>query len=665
MNLKINRFGIFAALTACAALLAGGCDNRDGFIDPKDAQQIPAVNPATLSPLSNESGSVKAYIGTEVTAEGFNLDRVGSITMDDLPAEMTGQTIKELKFKVPALDYAQNDLPYAVKLKVFDQQGRTIFDYDYFVTIPVTDALVSGYEPKEGCVGDEVTLTGRNLSQITRVHFGAQTVEAADFTEVNGDETAGWVKFLVPAGDYTAGDNAVAISAEWGTRTIDVTGDEPFTLHIPRFDALMPQTEPAKLGDELTLTGENLDRITSVVWGTDLLSIVSQSAEELTVRFPATIEEATPAVQTRALTARYGTPEQSVTLAADWQLDTTHSQDVLVPSAESMTAQDGGADNRFYLGKTVTVAGENLTAVQSIELRHVDGSEYRIAAAIAEGTSDAQLRFTVPDQVTFSEATQVSVVACYNGGDVAEFGTATVYPFYFYKGIRLGLGSNSKSTYTEYAAANAFFYPDLNRVVSTDAWYDEALDPYAKSGSNAAIASASKLDKAAITAEEYYAVKPYVFFITNSSSKLSLAGCANSASQIKTHCRFIDGEAASLPSTFGTPIMQYRVVTGAAADPIRNGTLTSMDYDGSMPSAGAPSLAKAETTSAWVTGSVLVVSYSNYARGDKPAAVTDFAKTGYIVIREITCADLETGLANADRAGYIEFDMYWSKMQNE
>lgn len=665
MNLKIKKFPIFAALALCGAFAAGGCDDRGGFIDAEDTQQIPAVNPATLSPLSNESGSVKAYIGTEVTAEGFNLDRVGSLTMDDLPAEITEQTIKLLRFRVPALDYAQNDLPYAVKLKVFDLDGAVIFDYDYFVTIPVTDAIVTGYEPKAGCVGDEVTLTGRNLSQITRVHFGGQTVEAAAFTDVNGDEKTGWVKFLVPAGDYAAGDSPIAITAEWGTQSIDVTADEPFTLHIPRFDALAAQTAPAALGDELTLTGENLDRVTSIHWGADELSIVAQDAAELTVRFPATIEEATPAVQSRALTARYGEPAQTATLAAAWQLDTTHPSGVLIPAASSMTAEDGGADNRFYLGKMVTVAGENLTAVEAIELRYNDGEERRIAATVAEGASDAQLRFTVPDGVTFSEATEVSVAAVYNGGDAADFGTATIYPFYFYKGIRLGLGSNSKSTYTEYAAANAFFYPDLNRVVSTEQWYDEALDPYAKSGSNAAVASASKLDKGAITAEEYYAVKPYLFFITNSSSKLSLAGCANSASQIKTHCRFIDGEAASLPSTFGTPIVLYRVVTGAAADPIRNGTLTSMEYDGSMPSAGAPALGKAETTSAWVKGSVLVMSYSNYDRGDKPAAVTDFAKTGYIVIREITCADPETGLANADRTGYIEFDMYWSKMQNE
>ncbi|WP_418982733.1 IPT/TIG domain-containing protein [Alistipes sp.] len=663
MNLKIKRFPILAALAVGAALLAGGCDDRGGFIDASDARHIPAVNPATLSPLSNESGSVKAYVGTEVTAEGFNLDRVGAVTMDDQPTELTGQTIKQIKFRIPALDYAQNDLPYAVKLKVFDLDGAVIFDYDYFVTIPVTDALISGYEPKEGCVGDEVTLTGRNLEQITRVHFGTQTVEAADFTE----HAAATVKFLVPAGDYTPGDNAVAIAAEWGTNRIDVTGDEPFTLHIPRFDALQAQTQPAVLGDELTLTGANLDRITAVLWGEEELSIVAQSAEAMTVRFPATIEEATPAVQTRALTARYGEPAQSVTLAAAWQLDTTHSQEVLIPAATSMTAEDGGADNRFYLAKTVTVAGENLTAVEAIELRYNDGEERRVAAALAGDASDAQLRFVVPDGVTFSEATVVNVAAIYNGGDAADFGTAKVYPFYCYKDLRIGLGSNSKSTYPDFNREHAFFLPDDGEVISADAWYENGIDPYAKSGSNSLIAGAQKL-AAGTDAASYYGVKPYLFFSASSSNKLALNSPANSSSQLKNH--FYGDSKTALPSAYGTPIFYFRVMTDddALKAAIADGSVESVTGYGKPGGSAAPAMAAAESSSAWIAGSVIVVQYINHAHGlagGKPASAEDVRRQGFLYVREVTCADPATGQAVADRSGHIRFDFYWSKTINE
>lgn len=650
----------FIAL-AVGMLSLGGCNDDSGFIDAEDTQRIPALNSATLSPLSNESGSVRAYVGTEVTVQGFNLDRIGAVTMDDIEVELTARSIKELKFKIPALAYAQNDLPYAVKLRAYDSQETQVFAYDYFVTIPVTDALVTGFAPAEGTVGTEITLSGRNLGQVTRVRFGGATVEAAAFTEV--DDNGAFVKFRVPAVATEAPDTETAIAAEWGTETIDVTGETPFVLHVPVFAALEPQPEGTNsaIGDELDLTGRNLDLVSAVKWGDAALTLVEQSAEALKVRFPASIELADPAVQTKVLAAEWGLsePAQTETLAAAWRLDTTPSSTVIVPEFGQMTVEDG----KFYLGKTVTVTGSNLSAVEKIEFRY---DAERLAATVLAGATDSELKFTVPEDVTFDTASEVSVVAAYNGSDEIEVGKATVYPFYYYKGIRLGLGSNSSSSYTEYAAANAFFYPDMGRVVSTDEWVDSNFDPYAASGSNQAVMAGNTLTKSALSEDEYYAVKPYVFFIANSSHKLSIAGCANTANQLKNHFRFVDGKATALPGTFGTPIMMYRVVTSAAsAEAISTGAFETMNYEGAVPSSGGPALGTAEAASVWMKGSVLVASYSSYTVGAKPTAVSDFAKTGYIVIRDITCADLSTGLANTDRDGYIEFDMYWSKTLNE
>ena len=642
------------------ALLGFGCADRSGFIDAEDTQRTPALNSTTLSPLSNESGSVRAYIGTEVTVQGFNLDRIGSVTMDDIEVELTAQNIKELKFKIPALDYAQNDLPYAVKLRAYDQAQAQVFAYNYFVTVPVTDAIVTGYAPAEGTVGTEITLLGRNLGQITRVRFGSATIEAADFTAV--DEAGAYVKFLVPAGTSSAPDVETAIAAEWGTATIDVTGEALFWLHIPAFIAPeQAEGTASAVGDELELTGCNLDLVHAVKWGETTLTPVEKSAEAIKVRFPGTIEQADPAVQAKALVAEWGLtdPAQTATLVEAWRVDTTPVSTIITPEFGQMTVEDG----KFYLGKTVTVTGTGLSVVESIELQY-DGE--RVEAEMLAGATDSELKFTVPDGVTFDTATEVSVVALHNGGEQLEIGKATVYPFYYFKGIRLGLGSNSSSSYTEYAAANAFFYPDLGRVISTDEWVDSSLDPYAAGGSNPAVTAGNTLTKSAISEDEYYAVKPYVFFIANSSHKLSIAGCANTANQLKNHFHFVDGKATALPGTFGTPIMMYRVVTSAAsAEAIRTGAFETMDYDGAVPSSGGPALGTAEAASVWVQGSVLVVSYSSYTSGGKPTAASDFAKTGYIVIREITCADPSTGLANTDRAGYIEFDMYWSKMQNK
>lgn len=255
-------------------------------------------------------------------------------------------------------------------------------------------------------------------------------------------------------------------------------------------------------------------------WGEATLTIVEKADGTLKVRFPATIEQTDPVVQSAALTAEYGIPAQVVTLAAAWRLDTTPSATVLVPEASSMTAVDGGSDNKFYLGKTVTVAGMNLMAVEGIELRYNDGEDRKIAATLLEGTTDGELKFVVPEEVTFDTASEVDVVALYNGGDVADFGKATVYPFYFFPNITIGAQDLSNRD-------KAFFVPDLGRVITSDEW--KTLDTKASTN---VMSAKNVVDKSVVTEEEYYAVKPY-FMSTFTGNVLTLQSPAGSNGQLK------------------------------------------------------------------------------------------------------------------------------------
>ncbi len=672
MNLNNKLFALVAG-----ALLCFGCGDDPGFIDAKDTQRIPALNPATISPLSNESGSVRAYVGTEVTVQGFNLDRIGAVTMDDIEVELTAQSIKELKFRIPALDYAQNDLPYAVKLRVYGADEAQVFSYDYFVTIPVTDASVSGFAPVEGTVGTEITVSGRNLGQVTRIRFGSATVEAADFTEVDDDAKSGFVKFRVPAGDYAAPDTEVAVVAEWGTATIDVTGETPFMVHVPSFDALTAQPEGVNslIGDELELTGRNLDLVMAVKWGDVALTPVEKSAEALTVRFPASIEQADPAVQTKVLVAEWGLsePAQTEVLADAWRVDTTPSSSVVVPEFGPMTVEDG----KFYLGKTVTVPGANLTTVEKIELQYDDEC---IEAEMLAGATDSELKFTVPDGVTFATAREVSVVAFHNGGEQLEIDKATIYPFYYYKDVKLGSGSSSVSTYPypEFAWSNAFFLPDTGRVLSTDEWVSGTVDSFALETSNKAILLENKspvLQKANITLEQYYGIQPYIFLTTGSDGKLAFQNPANSASQLKTH-RYLSGKTA-VSSTFGTPIIYFLVLkSGAVFDAVKEGSLTCVSDVDKIASAAAPAFGNGRN---FIVGDVIAVQYVTYAKGTKPAVAEDIHKQGYMVVTEVTCADpdkvtqtIKDGVATdnpagaaTDLNGYVKFDFYWSKTLNK
>ncbi|MBD5068252.1 MAG: hypothetical protein HDT51_02755 [Alistipes sp.] len=646
------RYSLIAAVVGLLSL--GSCADRSGFIDPEDTQRTPALNSATLSPLSNESGSVRAYVGTEVTVQGFNLDRIGSVTMDDIEVELTAQSIKELKFKIPALDYAQNDLPYAVRLLAYDTENTRVFSYDYYVTVPVTDAIVTGYAPAEGTVGTEVTLSGRNLGQITRVRFGSATVEAADFTEV--DEAGAFVKFLVPAGTADAPDVETAIAAEWGTETIDVTGEALFWLHIPAFIA-PEQAEGAvsAIGDELELTGRNLDLVTAVKWGETALVIAEKSPEALKVRFPSAIEQADPVVQAKALAVEYGIAPlvQTAVLAEAWRVDTTPSSAVLTPEFGQMTVEDG----KFYLGKTVTVTGANLTAVEGVELQY--GSE-RVAAGVLAGATDSELRFTVPDGVTFDTATEVSVVALYNGGEQLEIGKATVYPFYYYKDITIGAQDASNRD-------KAFFVPSLGRLLSTDEFADfangAALDPYISATTQSA---ANKLDKTVVaTAEQYYSVPAYIFCTVGSTGTLSLISPSNSSTQIRNH-RTSDN--TQLPSGYGTPVVGYRNIEysspnaaeTATAEKAHAGTLASIsDLLPRAVNSGAPQFDNAGTANnRFKEGQVIAIQWVDYDfAAISSLALTDVYQGGLMIVKTIT--DVE-GTTAANTAT-ITFDLYWTK----
>lgn len=648
MNLNNKLFALVAG-----ALLCFGCGDDPGFIDAKDTQRIPALNPATISPLSNESGSVRAYVGTEVTVQGFNLDCIGAVTMDDIEVEFTAKSIKELKFRIPALDYAQNDLPYAVKLRAYDLDKQSIFTYDYFVTVPVTDALVTGFAPAEGTVGAEITVSGRNLGQVTRIRFGGATVEAADFAEV--DDEGAFVKFRVPAGGHAGPDTQVAIVAEWGTETIDVTGETPFLLHVPSFDALAAQPEGTNsvIGDELELTGRNLDLVSEVKWGDKALPLVAQSAEALTVRFSASIEQADPVVQTKALVAEWGLsePAQTEILADAWRVDTTPSSSVVVPEFGQMTVEGG----KFYLGKTVTVTGANLTTVEKIELQY-DGE--CIEAEMLAGATDSELKFTVPDGVTFAKAREVSVAAFHNGGEQLEIGKATIYPFYYYKDITIGASDASN-------IAIAFFVPDMGKVISTDEW--RALDKYA--APDIMLNNKNELDKTKVTEEQYYEVLPYLF-CTAGSKAFNIQGPCGSNGQLKN---FKTSEGVSITNTgtwFGTPILSFRNLDESAASEavkqvaasVRDGSVATMVFSAVTTATASPTFVldgDAVNSGDFNAGTVLLVQYSTWSFGNIKPKGNGICRSGFLHVKEVTAA------AVSDKKGRVTFDFYWSKTLNK
>ena len=634
-------------LALAGTLLAVSCKEEYGIQTPVNT---PAIDVTTqkLEPAADEAGSVRAFIGTEVTAHGFNLEHVSKVTVDDADAEIVTKEFKTLVFKIPALPFAQNDDPYKVTLKVFDADGESvIFRYDYFVTVPVTDALVSGFSPKSGTVGTEVTIAGRNLSQVTAVTVGGQEATIA----AQSDDA---VKVAVPAiPTATAAKTGLDIVATWSQGNIDVTATDKFELNIPAF-ATYTQTGNALLGDEIALSGENLDLASGFKWGDIALLVVEQTATAVTLKIPTGIEVMTPAVQTKDVTAVYGTPAQTVTVVSAFVLDTSPIGPA-APIFSSIGNADAAYGANFYLGKELVVKGSNFATVEGFK---IDG----ITVPVSAESTDVEARFMVPSTISGTAAREVSLVALWNGGNELDCGTITVCPFYYTKGLRIRIGSNSKNSYPAENREESFLLLDEARVVSVQEWNDIPVDPFAKSGSNTVTSTANKVTG---SEADYYSVQPYTFAISNSSNKLSFCDPANTANQLKTH--YLNGTTA-LPTTFGTPVMFFAVVTdetlkGTAA----SGTLQDIVTGAPKASAGAPACGAAESASVWVKGSVLAVQYVDYSfasTGTKPGeGLQGVRKAGYIHIADITCVDAN-GAAVASREGYIEVDLYWSNVLN-
>lgn len=655
----MNTFIKISAVFAAAAFILGGC--KEDVLEPVNTPVVDLTN-SKFDPDADASGEVKVYVGDHVTVTGFNLDKVGLVQLDGIDAPIVEQSIKTLVFEVPSFPeetYPQSDTPYEVDLSVFDSDAETqVFTCFYYVTIPVTDAIFEDFTPSEGTVGDVLTITGRNLDQITSVTFNGVEVRSDQFVKDDSAESDGSsIQVPVPAIASEGASTPVTITAQWGGgEVLNITSDEKtFTLLTPVFDQYT-QSGTAILGDEITFTGVNLDLVNGFSWREYSLLIMEPEEGEaepdgtsVTVKIPTSIEQMDPVVQTAALTALYGSPAQTLTVASEFRLDTT-PQGAAAPEFSSVAPTDENYD-KIYLDREVTVKGMNMASVEAFI---IDGIE----VPVSETPNDIEAKFVVPSTISGTALREgLTLEAKYDGGNLTEgFATVDVYPFYFQKGLRLGVGAGASTTDLGYS--NSFLMLDRQEVISAEEWNTTDVDPFYKNSTN------KTKNKVTVKEDEYYSVSPYTFITASSDNKLAFQNPTNSDSQIRNFFRNNDDLYIKI---FGTPMIYFRVVDDNAelkASAV-DGTLSDIVYDKNC-GASAPAFGTVEDDT-WVKGSVIAVSYVKYGQATvgKPDELTDVNRCGYIVIRNVTAANASTGLANEDRSGYVEFDLYWSNVINE
>lgn len=339
------------------------------------------------------------------------------------------------------------------------------------------------------------------------------------------------------------------------------------------------------------------------------------------------------------------------------------------PNATSVVSNDS-SENKFYMNNTITISGTNLLNAQNVKVGGV--------AAEVVSQSNTELVVKVPDCTgTATTAADYAITCTYEGEEVT-LGTISIYPFYHYENVVLGIGSNSSTTYSDFSSANAYFVPDDGKVYSAEEFAATNKD-YGIGVTSNPYVTAKKTYAATMTSELYAAVEPYITFVTDSSGKLTIVNPSNTDMALKNH-RYKTAGASSyntyVGQTLGTPFMQYRVMNNSSelthANAVKEGSIAGMLYSGSEPTSDAPAFAVEGTTgnSVWTEGCVIVVRYKDYA--DNATKI----KEGYIWIKSV---DVTLGSASSDgknyqlittnpetekRDGKITFDMYWSKKLN-
>jgi hypothetical protein len=156
--------------------------------------------------------------------------------------------------------------------------ANTAADNYTYVAGPSVTALNPTKGPSAG--GNQVEITGTNLTDATKVEFGTTTVNAP-FAE----NTATKIKVNAPA--HAAGAVDVTVTTAGGT-SANTAADNYTYVALPAITGLSPDDGPTAGGNSVTITGTNLNATTGVKFGaSNATGFTVDSATQITATAPA------------------------------------------------------------------------------------------------------------------------------------------------------------------------------------------------------------------------------------------------------------------------------------------------------------------------------------------------------------------------------------------
>ena len=242
-------------LSACGGGGGGGGDTVVATSTSSPA--APAIVPAVTAVSANT-----APAGGSLTVTGTNLDRVTAF-------QLGGVTLASSNVSATSATLAMPGTPVAGALTLVSASGTVASSQAVTVYLPLTANQLT---PGTGEVGSSVTITGAGMGNVTAVVFANGTAAAVQ------SHTDSSVTFVVPVG---------AVSGQLTVRGTynEAQTSAAFTV-LPSVSVTAISTAISGANVLVTITGSNLDQVSSATIGTTGATIASASAGELRLSAP-------------------------------------------------------------------------------------------------------------------------------------------------------------------------------------------------------------------------------------------------------------------------------------------------------------------------------------------------------------------------------------------
>jgi hypothetical protein len=314
--------------------IVASCDNDD--------EGSGEVTLLSFGPAGVQHGETIKFIGT-------NLDKVTAVVLppgiEISSSSFTSQSDGLIELVIP-------DAAEAGKLKLITPSGEieTKTELSFDVDVEITSIT------PEAKPGTNITISGSKVNWIEEVIF-TDGLSVTEFVSKSLTEVVVTVPMEAQTGliGFITG----------GTDPLSFNSEEELIVTLP---AVTSMTASAKHLDNITLTGTNLDLVTSIILGGNktVTEFVSQSETEIVLTVPA------------------GTLKGKLRLKQASPVDvvTTQELTIILPAATSLTPQPAvpGTDD-------ITINGTNLDLVAKLRLAGKNGVIEVLAAAFSTHTA--------------------------------------------------------------------------------------------------------------------------------------------------------------------------------------------------------------------------------------------------------------------------------------